>query len=284
MKLVQKAGIKDGLYEIDASTAQRILDARAKNRPLREITARRLARAIELGEWATNGETLIFDGQGRLIDGQHRMRATVIADRPIVTYCVFASWNRKAFDTIDIGHARKVSDMIALDGHMHYRLVASVARALMAWEHLIEVDGQSFTNSTRGGVFTPTATAVKRFYEKNVTEIDSVAEYVSPLKAVLKGFIPQSTVAFFLLMARRQSKEKAETFVDALCSGENLTKTSPVWHVRNQFLHLGRKGLMPEVQLALLIKAWKAYLSGRVVGTLKYSINESYPRFEDGEA
>ena len=39
----------------------------------------RIARAILEGKWVVSGETIIVDSDGRLLDGQHRLEAIVLA-------------------------------------------------------------------------------------------------------------------------------------------------------------------------------------------------------------
>lgn len=281
MKLVSRPGPRDGYYEIDASAAQKILDKKTKNRPLMESSARRLARSIDRGEWVTNGESVIFDASGNLMDGQHRMRAIVLANRPIVTYCVFLQRSREAaFDTIDLGSIRKVSDMIALDGHSLYRQCAAVARLLHAYEFMVSNEASGLSCATGGNQgAAPSSTAMKRFYEQNQVEIDAATAFVSPFKKQLTGFIPESIVGFATLMARRYDPVKAGRFIEAVVTGENLSKTSPIWLLRTQILQAGRKELGPSYKLALLIKTWNAYAAGLQIKTLKFSSNESFPRF-----
>jgi hypothetical protein len=278
MKLVRRAGAADGVYEITPGAAQEILDARQKNRPLREQRAARLARSINEGDWVTNGESLIFDDQERLVDGQHRCRAVVIANRPIVSYCVFGSWGKRAFDTIDMGIARTASDLIALDGRSHYTLAASTARLLLSYEAMVEADGKTLAPFERGAL-TPTGTRVKQYYERNRAEIDPAAEFVSLRKGLYKGRIATSICCFALLMARRRSVEKADLFFDRLATGENLTKSSPIWLLRNRVENQGRNRIGPDIQLAFVVKCWNAYILGRSITTLKFGVGEVLPRF-----
>ena len=60
------------LETITPAKAQKWLDKRADNRPMSEAYAKTLASAMTADEWEVNGETLKFNTNDDLIDGQHR--------------------------------------------------------------------------------------------------------------------------------------------------------------------------------------------------------------------
>jgi hypothetical protein len=48
----------------------------------------RYAEEMRLGVWALNGKSLIFDSNGRLLNGQHRLTACAQSGVPLVTLVV----------------------------------------------------------------------------------------------------------------------------------------------------------------------------------------------------
>ena len=77
-----------------------------------------LAQQMEKGQWQLNGEGIIFDLKGRLIDGQHRLTGLVrAASKSIRAYCVFGvSDEAEVFDSIDAGVGRQAADTLAMNG------------------------------------------------------------------------------------------------------------------------------------------------------------------------
>jgi hypothetical protein len=101
--------------ELTPFLAQRLLDKNPKNRSLSVVRAKVLAATIARGEWMSNGETIIVDTDGNLLDGQHRCMAVIIAEQSIPTLLV-EGVSSSAFATIDLGKQRSASDLLAIAG------------------------------------------------------------------------------------------------------------------------------------------------------------------------
>ena len=82
-----------GIETITPQDAERILkesekafseaEGGFKQRNRRRDTVTAYAEDMAAGRWKENGETIKFDSEGRLIDGQHRLAAVVKANTPI---------------------------------------------------------------------------------------------------------------------------------------------------------------------------------------------------------
>ena len=83
------------------------------NRRLRPWWAEALAAAIRRGEWITTHQGVAFTERGRLLDGQHRLKAIALANRPVDMF-VFNGIPESAFSVIDIGVKRSVQDTTGL--------------------------------------------------------------------------------------------------------------------------------------------------------------------------
>lgn len=85
-----------------------------RNRNMSEKTAQSYATDMRNGRWVLNHQGLAFDTNGDLLDGQHRLWAVVLADKPVemmVSYDVPVMENKNgvelsAMDTIDRGRPR----------------------------------------------------------------------------------------------------------------------------------------------------------------------------------
>jgi len=142
----------------------------------------------------------------------------------------------------------------------------------------LESGNVALASGSRGPAM-PTSTMTKRYYDKNEAEIHSACEFIV-LHRSLRGIVAGSVAAFTLLMARREDPVKADTFIERLTSGDNLTKASPVWLLRERLLGSGRRKFSADVQLAYLVKTWNAFRAGRSITTLKFSVGEVFPRFQ----
>lgn len=75
------------------------------NRPINEMRVRNYVHDMLTGAWSDNGETIKFNTQGELIDGQHRLTAIVKAGVSIWTW-VARDVDKNAFWTVDTGAIR----------------------------------------------------------------------------------------------------------------------------------------------------------------------------------
>lgn len=85
------------------------------NRKINKRWINFLADAIKKGEWQLNGEPIIFSKELRLIDGQHRLHAIVLANKDVDTY-VTTDVAEENFVSIDTGHARSGSHVLGIGG------------------------------------------------------------------------------------------------------------------------------------------------------------------------
>lgn len=62
--------------------AENILHEARRNLPYDERALHTYSEFMKNGQWVVNGATIVFDTNGRLIDGYHRLRACVLAEQP----------------------------------------------------------------------------------------------------------------------------------------------------------------------------------------------------------
>ena len=104
------------LMTVTPSMAARWLEsANGHNRPLSESYAAKLARDIREGRWLLTHEGIAFDPHGVLLDGQHRLWAVVLADKPVQVFIWF-NVTPEALLVINSGRARSLADNLRLGG------------------------------------------------------------------------------------------------------------------------------------------------------------------------
>ncbi len=274
-KMIRRPGPRDGWYEITPSQAQYLLERGAKNRPLREFRAQQIAAEIQAGTWRPNGETLIFDEKGRVVDGQHRLRAAVLANRAIVAYCVF-DIPVKFFSSFDQGAARGGNDLAALMGFENYNNIAAVARlALLYSDGMLGKTGYGKIANER----------LRLYMERNRDKLnDAVAVTVSRRKGLTK-LIPLSHPGFLYFVTSEAQNGRATEFLDKLATGAGLKKGDSLLLFRQRMTDLiGEKhALKQDQKLALLIKTWNAYIHDKPLGTLRWKSDvEAFPQVDLG--
>lgn len=268
MKRTKAPGPRDGWYEISPSDAQHLLENGAKNRPLRDHRAAKIATDIQAGIFYPNGESVIFDEKGRLQDGQTRLRGAVLANKAILVYCVFDIPGRY-FGSFDQGSARGGADLAALLEFQNYSLVAAVARLAMLYANgAIDTTG----NKTR-----ISNDLIRRYMEKNRLGLGDAATFTVKHRKGLAPLVPISHPAFVYYM----TGGKAAEFVEKLATGVGLPRGNAVLLFRQRMTALrGEKHkVTPTERLAYIVKAWNAHSTGKPLTLLKWDERENFPRF-----
>src|SRR5688572_860540 len=118
--------IRSAVETISPEVAERILTAsgnEVKNRKVRDGHVEWMAGQMREKKWQTNGEPIILDEDGLLLDGQHRLYAVVesgIAIETLVTRGV----QRSTFSTIDTGAVRSTSDVLGIADEKYAAILA----------------------------------------------------------------------------------------------------------------------------------------------------------------
>lgn len=68
--------------------ASEYLANNAKHREINERKVEKLASDLDEQNWQLNGKVIIFDSNGRLLNGQHRLSACVLSGKDLTTLVV----------------------------------------------------------------------------------------------------------------------------------------------------------------------------------------------------
>lgn len=151
---------------ITPERAAEYLGANLGNRRQRASVISRYAKEMTVGRWLTTHQGIAFGWDGRLLDGQHRLRA-VVESGISVQMLVVRGIDPAAFTLIDHGAKRDAGDALEIYAGCPYpRYVAGVVRAAIA------------RNRSMGGV--PFAQmnddAVIAFYKKHEEAVTRLIE------------------------------------------------------------------------------------------------------------
>lgn len=102
-----------------------------RNRPHSPKGVKRYARAMETG-WRLTGETIIFGKNGRLLNGQNRLRACIQAGVSFPCIVVYGI-DDDAFSFLDTGMKRTAGHVFAIDGISNAVAIAAAARLLYGY-------------------------------------------------------------------------------------------------------------------------------------------------------
>ena len=102
--------------KVSPQVAAHWLETNPQNRPIKQSHVDRLARDILNNRWQLSHQGIAFDTSGLLLDGQHRLRAIIKADRP-VWLRVFFNEPVENKEVVDVGERRSNLDIMNMTEH-----------------------------------------------------------------------------------------------------------------------------------------------------------------------
>lgn len=247
-----------------------LANANDRNRKL-SLSWRRIATAIQRGDWWPNGEAVVFDRDGKLINGQHRLKAITEAKCP-VPCLVIRGVAPEAFATFDQGKKRTASDVLSIVGHEN---VVTLASAL-GWH-------QAYTAGEMDNIH------ARRIANSAAAELATtypeLCESVTWVKSHYSRLIPPGLLAFLHFQFTVTDRPLAEQFFARVVEGVDVQRGMWEFILRKRLEEAfgGRRAAGDQVEIAVLvIKAWNKLRTGEPCGPgslLRYSpgANETFP-------
>jgi len=127
-------GIDVYLLEVTPKLAEKWLHNKNRNRSIHLSQLNRIKRSLVQGRWEINGETIIFDADGRLIEGQHRCQA--VLDTGITLWSLAVRGiDQERFKTMGQGSKRSAGDILGIRGERNARHLAAALRWVWRYEN-----------------------------------------------------------------------------------------------------------------------------------------------------
>lgn len=238
--------------------AERWLASNTHNRKLRKHRVTAYALAMERGEWQPAGDSaIVLDADGRILNGQHRLAAVVMADTPQV-FMVLRGVAPKTQEVMDRGLTRSMGDALALRGEHNVNNLASALRWHYRLDYIEAMDGTVAQFNLGSEPTVPTLLAV---LDENPDIRDSVKSSAVIVRAIGSR---NSTTAAVHYRCAQVDRVDCDDFFAKLTSGIGLVENDPIGLLRNTIIADGRgTRRMPDYrECALMIKAWNYYREG----------------------
>lgn len=249
-----------------------------KNRPLREAWAIRMSEDMKAGKWhGQNGEAVRIDTGGRLVDGQHRLRACILAGVPFETVLI-TDVAPEDYLTIGIGAAKSVGDLIGpMNGEKNTALLGAVLRLVYMWGH------GTLGKSEKYSEMYPTVVAMEQVYRDHPNLPESVS-WVANNKPVRRILTPSFGALIHYAGTLENKSASVTSFLERLGSGLGLLDDDPVYHLRSFLLSLkgpapGRRRPGRTYVLAMAVKSWNSAKNEQRMKQLRWNpAREEFPQ------
>lgn len=235
-----------------------MLKKNRRNRRVSDLTVRAYARAMAAGLWNFVGDPLRFNGDGSLLDGQHRLNA-VVKSETSQQFVVVSGLPSDSQISMDIGRKRSFADDLRMKGEGYASLISSISIVLIRWQAGLLVHGN----------LSPSAPELQSFFEDNPA-IRRAAE----IGQRVRNYVPitPSPVGAVYYRASQINEGAAAEFFGRLADGQKLESGSPILALRNRAIRSkasDERLNSPEVTF-LVTRAWNAWRAGEDLHRLTF--------------
>jgi hypothetical protein len=221
---------------------------------------------MKSGKWRENGDSVKFAEDGSLIDGQHRLHASIQSGCGFWSLVAYGI-KKEAFLTIDRGQPRTRGQVLRLDSGLADQ---NAVAATLAWLYRFR-DGIMLQRGTA------TDTEISDLLGENPGIKDSIAAARRVMHHFKAGTV--SVVAICHYLFTRQDDTLAELFFDSLGRGTNLREIDPVYQLRKRLISSASSGRKMEsfTMIALYFKTWLAERERRTLSRLEWQPSDNFP-------
>lgn len=244
---------------ISAAQAEQMLGKNEANRSIRDRKVEQYQRDMLNGNWDLCPAPIVFDTNGRLIDGQHRLTAQVAAGVKI-KWLVLRNAKPETQKVIDTGMPRNAADVLHFEGENNSTILGAVLRTVYKIKHnamtgrrAMNISNSELLETLEQHEELRHSTSVGRDASKGMT-------HLSP--SVL-------AVAHWMIW-QANDEDEATAFIRRIATLSFEKDGSPVLALNRRVTELQRQQIRvkPRDYLALVIKAWNYDAKGNKVNKL----------------
>ncbi len=252
---------------ITPEKAQHYLDAMGSNRSYSEDTAIKYGRDMTENRWMPTSQGIGFDYTGKLIDGQHRLRAIIKTAVPVYSVVV-RNLHPDAMRATDDNRKRTFSDDLKIEDRERYVKVASATSMIVRFQR-----GRA-KNLKLSTVSKIALSRLEQREELARLEREGNLQYsVYRAASLYQAWrIPESAGACVYYLARGYYGEDfTEGFFEALAEGAGLQKGDPTLALAQRVKLMANQKPKAEghVYAGALLKAMRQETEGKKITLFK---------------
>lgn len=264
---VKQSRVTHRIETITPELAVTLLERNEANRNVDQKTVERYARDMKSGRWHMTGEPIQFGLTGRLLNGQHRLWACVLAQVSFETMVIRGLVNeQQVMDVIDTGKKRTLANAFQIYGEKDSPLLASIVTSCWKFD-------QGF-----GGSRTLAITHEEGIeWLRENSEVRQAVLLARQVYARLQVSATAVGTAYYL--NGRVDGEAAEEFWQKVGSGADLKSGDAILAFRRWVISAlqKREKPVPETWLAYSLKAMNQWRAGKSVRILAVKPDEGMP-------
>lgn len=269
MNSVTSPGKNSTVFMTPEMAAEILESCNHRNRRVSNELVNRISRDIKNDRWIYNGQPIIFDDEGQLIDGQHRLFAIAKSGKTVETLLVSGIQDKKAFHTIDHGKPRSLSCNLSADKVSNSTTVASVARMFYSIYRCNDL--------SKFKLYTHAFSNLELYeFLEEVPCIHEAAKMAGQTRTFCTSSVMGTALTVFMIL----DEVSARKFHYLLTEEEYPYRDHPIKKLRSKLMQVkmvtGKKLNRLET-LALIFKTWNYWHKGKTVKTLSWNASSTFP-------
>ena len=265
------------LVYITPYLALEYLKCNKKNRKADKRNIHHLASQMTNGLFIENGESIVFDTNNELKDGQHRLLAIVRSGLsffiPVVRGVRPAS-----MATYDTGKNRTSSDILYLNGYKYPSAISSLIKAIYKFKITGSKHGRFAANNRYE---TLTNQQVLEYCDKNYEWLKDLAKNIITIngKATVTVLNNQTLGLVLYMIGGENPSEEAYQFVKHLAGVVRTEETATSYlYAKLHKSKVNKEPLNTYWILGMILKAWNYFSEGNPpVKYFKFNVSQDLP-------
>lgn len=241
----------------------------ARQRTLKPERVATYARLMRAGQWRFSHEAIMFDTNGRLIEGQHRLRA-VVASGVTVELMVTVGAPPDSFAVIDQGLNRSAEQFLGEAGET----IKYVSHVRTACGFLWQVShGLPYGANKALMSWSQQALDVQLAWLQAWPEVSTLApETAVVARPNAAGIPPRLLLTTMAQATRTEHWPMIDEFLEGLRTGADMSETDPRYVLRSKFAptardraKLTRSTKTIDAAYSMVVIGWNAFVAGEEV-------------------
>jgi len=269
--------------------ARELLLKNSSNRPMNESTVRWYKRQMEAGQWTISGQTISISDDGRLMDGQHRLKAVILSNKSIM-FNISYNIPFGSFVNYDSLRTRGVCDVFAISGITNYKSISSaISRYWLLHNNNLSYAGFGGTTAMTSTGGAPKRDKVKltnfeslAVYERYKNHFDMIVPVSNRCYEKIKLFPPAQIAGIMaiLIIDKNHNPDKVFSFFTQLFMNENVENES-IYNLREKLIsgEIGNYKIISRLKYIFLVKCWNAFVLGKVIKKYYFADSDVIPEF-----
>ncbi len=261
-ELANMDGLRFEVLYVTPAMAKRWLETNIENnRIVRESKVDLYVSDMRGGRWRNTGETIKFNPDGKLIDGQHRLQALIESGVSGVTMSIAFDVPNDALEVIDTGAARRFADTLKMQEAVNRFASAAIVRRTLQRER-----GNPTGMKGRSAVLAvPTNAEMLARYRQDPGGFDAAAARGYDFSRLRMCSATGAGIMAYWLNAI--APEEAHQFMDQVVSGADIGKKHPANVLRTRLFR--ERALETTQVMALFIRAWNFWCLGNTLDRIQ---------------